>query len=124
MSIHKPSVIEALRFYPFPKAASYALVFIAFAQLLDALTTVIGISLGLGESVPLSAAIIQASGLSGFVLVKGATAILCFWFARVFQRRSRNPNPTGGMAVFILFGIVWNVLPVVNNVFAISLRML
>lgn len=124
MSTPKPSIVEALRLYPFPKAASWALVFVAFAELLDALTTIIGTSLGLVESVPLSVAIMHATGLFGFMLVKGATAILCLWFARVFQRRSRNLNPTGGMIVFILFGIIWNVLPVVNNIFAISLRML
>jgi uncharacterized membrane protein len=124
MSTYKPSIIEALKLCPFPKAASWALVFVAFAQLLDAITTVIGVSLGLVESFPLSVAIMQASGLSGFVLVKGATAILCLWFARVFQRKSRNPNPTGGMVAFILFGIIWNVLPIVNNIFAISLKML
>lgn len=124
MFTHKPSIIETLMLYPFPKAASWALVFVAFAELLDALTTVIGISLGLVESFPLSVAIMQAFGLFGFVLVKGATAVLCLWFARVFRRRSGNPNPTGGMGVFILIGIVWNVLPVVNNIFAISLRML
>jgi len=124
MSTPKPSFIEALRVYPFPKVASWALIFVAFAELLDALTTVIGTSLGLVESVPLSVAIMQASGLFGFVLVKGATAILCLWFARVFQRWSRNPSPTGGMIVFILFGVVWNVLPVMNNIFAISLRMI
>ena len=124
MSTPKPSIIEALRFYPFSKAASWALVFIAFAELLDALTTAIGTSLGLVESVPLSVAIMQASGLFGYVLVKGATAILCLWFARVFQRRSSDSNPAGGMVLLILVGVFWNVLPVVNNIFAISLRLL
>jgi hypothetical protein len=119
----KPSIIDALRSCPLSKIISWALVSIAVAELLDALTTIIGSSLGLVESVPLSIAIMQASGLFGFVLVKGATAIVCVLLA-LFQRRSRNANPTGGMILFILFGIVWNALPVVNNIFLISLRML
>jgi len=124
MSTLKPSFTGGLGSYPFPKVASWALVFIAIAELLDALTTTIGISLGLVESVPLSVAIIQQSGLAGFVLVKVATAISCLLFARVLQRRGGSLVPMGGMAVLILFGIVWNFLPVVNNIFAISLKML
>jgi len=124
MSTPRLSIIQSVRLCPFPKVASWALIFVALAEVLDALTTAIGISMGLVESVPLSIAIIQGFGLFGYVLVKGATAVLCLWFARLLQKRSTSSNPTGGMIVFILFAIIWNVLPVMNNIFEISLRVL
>ncbi|MDG6983588.1 MAG: hypothetical protein JRN28_03445 [Nitrososphaerota archaeon] len=116
MSAPNPSLIRHLNAYPPRKAISWVSAFIAVANLLDLLTTLVGFSLGLVEKGKLSVFALDFLGINGLVAFRVGNAVIFALLAYASWRRTCLDS-VGGQMLFIVL-LVWLVVsfvPVLNN---------
>jgi hypothetical protein len=110
--------------FPYARAISIVLYSTALASLLDALTTIIGIHMGMKEGVALSIEIFRGYGFAGITAFHGAIALVCAGFAFLFQHR--HISAIYGPALLAISVVVFLalLLPVENNILLILEKLL
>jgi hypothetical protein len=105
--------------FPIPEKtlASYFLTLVIVGQALDAITTQIGLRLGLAESAPDAVLILKAFGPIGLVVEKTAIVVFFILARRIILRNWDRFTPSAaliGVIGFGLFGVV-SLLPGIMN---------
>jgi hypothetical protein len=97
----------------------------AFVNLLDALTTIIGLQLGLSEANPTSIFVQKTLGDFGFVLEKAGIVLFLVWLERFLRERLKRLSPLVWYLFFFAFVGVFVAFSyyVVNNFILIALKL-